>query len=605
MYTDRLMSKKLNLVIACIGYKMRTDIDAITQEARSHYEEYMKSGLFNIKFASIELSEQKSEVYDTQHDVYYWGKGFGDSFAKHDIDIIHLFCDSLDGYYILEQNIQGCAANVVLTLTGIPQFERYDIGYFTHLQHAIDVGNLTLFVQSSKSKSLLESRGLFSRIVRPKIKITKQNFTKKKHVQFTIGFASAPFSMDDWEGRGVNLLLDVASSLSEYHFKLAWREHNYNDICDAIKERNIQNISVHNGHINMIDFYGDVDVMIAPFVTLGNNHSSPFSILEGLTLGIPSLVTNMTGITDLFSNGRIGLVADCSVEDISKKLQMIESNYEYFQHNATVELKNILGSYSNDYIAVYADLQYKFPCPTLKEWDNALQQDGKYLVTGIEGMRSYYSDSRIAEEYDETRFTENPIKMYDMLEREAINLIIRQNFKRYGELTLLDIASGDGRILRELVQYGDVTAVENSLFMISVSARKLKTSNKMSYIKENFFEFHSDSTYDVITAFRFIRHFNYTERQKIYKKIHNMLNDNGVFIADFPDKEIESQLRDKEWFKYNVYDVFWTKQELIHELADNNLELVRSIDIGEYLLSKNEVNNIELPLSRVAAFKKV
>lgn len=604
MYTNHLVSK-LNIVIVCMGYKLRKDIDAITQEARNHYEEYTKSGLFNIKFASIELSEQESEVYDSQDDVYYWGAGFGDAFASHKIDIIHMFCDSLDGYYILEQNINGCAANIVLTLTGIPQIERYDEGYATHLQHAIDVGNLTIFVQSSKSKSLLESKGLFCRIVRPKIKITKQNFIKKEDEKFTVGFASAPFSIDDWEGRGVNLLLDVANKLNKYHFKLAWRDHNYKEICDVVKERNIENITIHNGHINMLEFYGDVDVMIAPYVTLSNNHSSPFSILEGLTLGIPSLVTKMTGIADLFDKGRIGLVADCSVGDISKKLQMIESNYEYFQRNASDELGTVLGSYSSDYIAIYSDLQYKLPCPTLQEWASSLEKNEKYLVTGIEGMREYYSDARIAEEYDETRFTVNPMKMYDILERESINLIIRKYLKKHDDLVLLDIASGDGRILRELVQYGDVTAVENSLFMISVSARKLKTSNKVAYIKENFFKFHSDSTYDVITAFRFIRHFNYLERKKIYKKIYNMLNKNGLFIADFPDKGIESQLRDKEWFKYNVYDVFWTEQEMIQELADNNLEMVRSIDIGEYLLSKKEVNNVELPLSRVAAFKKV
>lgn len=584
---------------------MRKDIDAITQEARSHYEEYLKSGLFNIKFASIELSMQETEIYNSQHDVYYWGTGFGEALAAHKIDIIHMFCDSLDGYYILEQNIMGCSANVVLTLTGIPQFDRYDLGYLAHLQHATDVGNLTIFVQSSKSKSLLESSGVFCRIVRPKIKITRQNFIRKKHDKFTVGFASAPFSIDEWEGRGINLLLDVASKLTKYHFKLAWREHNYKEICEAVKERNIENITIHNGHLNMLEFYGDVDVMIAPFVSLINNHSSPFSILEGLTLGIPSVVTNMTGIADLFEKGRVGLVAECSVEDISKKIQMIESNYEYFERNASDGLEETLGCYSNDYIAVYDGLKYKLPCPTLKEWVGSLERHGKYLVTGIEGMRDYYSDSRIAEEYDETRFAVNPMKMYDILEREAINLIIRQHFKKHDDLVLLDIASGDGRILRELVEYGDVTAVENSLFMISVSARKLKTSNKMSYVKENFFEFHPGSTYDVITAFRFIRHFNYRERKKIYKKIFNMLNENGLFIADFPDKRIESQLRYTEWFKYNVYDVFWTEQEMIQELADNNLKMVHSIDIGEYLLSQKEVTNVELPLSRVAAFKKV
>ncbi|MFH5181197.1 class I SAM-dependent methyltransferase [Paenibacillus sp. TAB 01] len=171
---------------------------------------------------------------------------------------------------------------------------------------------------------------------------------------------------------------------------------------------------------------------------------------------------------------------------------------------------------------------------------------------------------------------------------------------------LLDIASGDGRILRELTKYGHVSALENSGFMISVSARKLDSNSKVTYIKDNFYDFESiRHQYDVITIFRFIRHYDYCDRKKIYHKLYELVRDDGIILCEFPNKVTETQLRASiGWENFNVYDVFWHEFEIKEELEENNFEILDTIPYGEMLLSEEVVKSQSVPLAFLVCFRK-
>ncbi|MNP20711.1 bifunctional 3-demethylubiquinone-9 3-methyltransferase/ 2-octaprenyl-6-hydroxy phenol methylase [compost metagenome] len=219
-------------------------------------------------------------------------------------------------------------------------------------------------------------------------------------------------------------------------------------------------------------------------------------------------------------------------------------------------------------------------------------------------MKKYYNDKFIAENYDEERFIDYPMRTYNQLEKNAINFFVR-NFAPKRVLSILDVASGEGRILEELVKFGNCTAVENSPFMISVSAKKLSEKGKFSYVREDIFEFNSSDKFDIITIFRFIRHYSYRDRKIIYQKLYDLLSDSGIIICDFPNKLVEGQLRNRyQWHVFNVYDAFWHNYEIFDELSDNGFKIIDNIPVGELLLPNDRIVNLMEPLVNVVCFGK-
>ncbi|AOZ93301.1 glycosyltransferase [Paenibacillus crassostreae] len=607
---NNMILNKPKIYIFCFGFKRERDIEAIKKEARTYYQFY-KSISQSLEFKFISLENElldNEEIYDADNDVYYWSYNFNELIQQQSPTIAHVFVDSLDGYFLFEKNYSSKSIITFNTVTGIDAFREFDEGYLEHLRHAIDVGNLYLFVESKVVKDEFLKMGLQTYLMYPRIKALRNRPEMIENKPFTIGFASAPLSKKDWEGRGIQLLVSLAAQLKHYKFKIAWRNEGYDDFIALLNENNLTNFEVYNGYLDMNDFYKGVDVMLAPYTTQKNNHSCPLSILESILLGIPVAVTNVVGLQDVVEQYNFGVVSKCEVGELAEKVGILEKNYDFYKKNAEdlgSELFDINKLDNNNYLKIYDEVIYQVAAPTLNEWRSQLNANNKYLVMNQDGMAEYYNDSFIANNYDESRFSEFPMRTYDLLERNALNILTEKHSpKGIGMNNILDIASGEGRIMRSLLEYGQITAVENSAFMISVSVRKLSDINKVTYVKNDFFSFITDEKYDIISVFRFIRHFNYLDRIILYQKIYKLLNDDGIIIADFPNKQAETQLRSVyQWGSFNVYDVFWNEFEIINELNDNGFQILDSISVGEYL-NKGIMNNDELPLSRIVCFGK-
>jgi glycosyltransferase involved in cell wall biosynthesis len=610
MSTNQVYLQKEKIYIFCFGFKKDRDIEAIKKEARTNYQYYKRNRTdIDFKFISLESDlEENEEVYDKEFDVYYWGYNFYNLISNQNPRIVHIFADSIEGYYLFEKNYKVKRFITLYTITGIDGFREYDESYLQHLLHAIDVGNLFLFVESVSVKTALTNSGLKSILVHPQVDLQRSKLVKTKNLQYTIGFASAPLDKEAWTDRGIYFLVSIMKQLCDFQFKVAWRGEFYAEFIALLEENDVINCEVHNGYLDMYEFYKDVDAMIAPFMSLKNNHSSPLSIIESVALAMPVVVTNLVGIHELISQHQFGVVAQNNTEDMVIKINELREKHSYYQKNTEEFGLNLfdIRNTRNSYLKYYDEIKFQANSPTLDQWRSQLNNENKYLVMDRVGMAEYYNDSFIADNYDESRFSKYPMRTYDMLERKAIAYQV-EKYKASddAEIDILDVASGDGRILRELLRFGKVTAVENSAFMISVSSRKLPGSNVAEYVESDFFEFQTEQKYDVITIFRFIRHFNYIDRIKIYEKLSSLLNRDGIIIADFPNKQTETQLRSyHRWASFNVYDVFWNDFEIFEELNDNGFKILDKIPIGEHLMSKGDRINDELPLSRVVCFCK-
>ncbi|WP_068779039.1 methyltransferase domain-containing protein [Paenibacillus sp. GM2] len=596
------------IYIFCFSFKKDKDIEAIKKEAKTYYQTYkLVNEDYDFKFISLEdCIKDNVEEYDNQFDVYYWGINFNELLRKEKPDIIHVFADSLDGYYLFERNYPNFPITTLYTITGMIGFHKYDEGYLIHLRHAVDVGNLYLFVESITVKQEFEKIGLQTHLMLPRVKKSaiKSNQKQSKRNNFTIGFASSPLSKDIWEDRGIYLLLSVAQQLTNYKFKVAWRYEGYDELISLCEKNEINNIEIHNGHLDMAEFYNNIDVMLAPYTSQSNNHSCPLSIVESVLIGIPALVTEYVGLKDIVAHYQLGVISQSNSEDLITKLEELKHNYDFYKMNVVAHGEELfdIENLNKSYMGIYDQLAYQTSSPTLKDWQKELDDNNMFLVMDRNGMTSYYNDSFIAENYDESRFSDFPMRTYDKLERKAVDIFIKRfSPKQIGENEILDIASGDGRILRGLLEFGKVTAVENSSYMIAISVSKL--SDTVCFIKDNFFEFSTDKRFDIITVFRFIRHFNIIDRGTLYKKIYGLLKDDGICIVDFPNTQAETQLRTSlKWGSFNVYDVFWHKFEILSELNTYGFEVLDEIPVGEYLNIGRVCD--ELPLSRIVCFRK-
>ncbi|MFH5181196.1 glycosyltransferase family 4 protein [Paenibacillus sp. TAB 01] len=414
----------------CFNYRKDRDIEAIKKEAKTYYDNFSEFvDRFEFKFISLEDDLKDNEEYnDSDLDISCWGFKFSELLNKYNPDIIHVFSDSLEGYHVFEENYGDLPYLTLYTVTGMDPLPRYEEGYLIHLRHAIDVGNLHIVTKSSVVSRMLSELGIRSTQVITKTDMKRNQLNKtNNNNKFTIGFASSPMSDNSWEDRGIPLLLDLASSLSSYQFKIAWRSRNMERLALELQQRKLDNVEVLNGFIDMYDFYKDVDAVVAPYTSFHNNHSSPLSIIEAIALGIPVIVTGQVGIKDIISKYDFGIITEATVEDLVQKVRLLVEKYDYYKKQvdsngtAVFYLDHIE---FHEYIKLYTLISEQTSAPTLKYWQNILNKADKYLVMGEREIAYYYNDERVAAMYDEHRFSEYPMRTFDLIERSAINFLI-------------------------------------------------------------------------------------------------------------------------------------------------------------------------------------
>ena len=144
--------------------------------------------------------------------------------------------------------------------------------------------------------------------------------------------------------------------------------------------------------------------------------------------------------------------------------------------------------------------------------------------------------------------------------------------------------------------------------MLKIAANKIEQIYRepnLQLITKDFFDLNYTDSFNVITTFRYIRHFEYVDRKKIYQKVCDLLKKDGVFIFDVPNIAAESLLRKHiGWNQFNIYDIFWTEEAITQELNENGFEVAKMIAIGQGLL--DDVSGLEKSesLSWVVAAKK-
>lgn len=578
LMVKRLIAPSPKVLIVCENYSSCAGMEALTNEAREVFQHLSNPRKEIISIEIGQIAKLKCEmVKKVSH------KEFARTLLAGGSEIIHTFVSDLHLFGLRDL----ARKKVVVSLSGSDPLAGLEREVFEEIQHLADQGMVYVVPQSEYLANVLNDCGIKSRdIIYPGISIERFVPQVKVHKGFRIGFASSPMETEHYETRGIALIIELARRCKDIEFHLAYRRQP-EDIELQAKKIGLNNLIVKTGKLDMVSFYNSVDCVIVPFTCKRKNPEAPLSAIESLACGRPVICTNFVGIADIIGREEAGIVVECEITALEEAVKSMKSMADKLSAKArnVAERHFDVRKIAKRYERLYIEIDQEFETNSLYDWRMNLRSKDKQLVIGREEIKNYYQQKEVAVRYSEDRFEHFPWKELNDLEMRTITAAIDEQGYAHWALRILDVASGNGRILAHMLEYGDnCCGLEVSDAMRQVLKQKFGHLSTVSIIPEDIFQFQTDDEYDLITCIRFLRHFLYKDRKTIYKNIRRCLATNGICIADFPNKRVEVPLRDNiGWESFCIYDVFWDLQSLTSELQENGFHVKQVYGVGKFM----------------------
>ncbi|WP_042352856.1 class I SAM-dependent methyltransferase [Bacillus massiliigorillae] len=99
--------------------------------------------------------------------------------------------------------------------------------------------------------------------------------------------------------------------------------------------------------------------------------------------------------------------------------------------------------------------------------------------------------------------------------------------------TVLEIGAGTGlfaSFLKEKYPQAHITAIDLSEKMLDVAKERFQNDKDIDYINADYTTHNFKGTFDIVISSLSIHHLTDEEKQKLYNKIYDLLNPNGIFI---------------------------------------------------------------------------
>ena len=594
------------IALVCNQFGAAEGMEAIRNEIWDLYLLLRKASRYPACIVSIEPTGTEPAE---RGDVHYIPEDrLPDWMAEYDPALL-IFCESTTAILTAGENCM-LLRNAVLRLSGQNPAQALGGSKMQELLHLCDLGVQHYCTASQHAADIMEHHG-FRRpaVMYPYIDLQKPQLSRRPRVfdpqHITVGFASSPMGPEQSDSRGIPALCEVVRTNPELHFLVLWRDADAVPVPDDLT--GAPNCEIRLGRSDMAAFYSEIDCVLIPFADENYNHACALSALEGMLTGIPAVATPAAGISELIAQCGIGITASgCDAPALTAALRKLPDCYADMQAGWRTERLRELVS-GRDFVQ-YAESCIAEAVPegvvTLYEWDRQLKLENRHLVRGAAALRAYYQRQDVAEEYMDERFSAYPQNCFDLMERQSVSVLLNHYLQGRHDANLLDLASGTGRILQEQLQFGSCTACDASPAMLR-SLRERFGSGKVSLEQLDILSDEIPGCYDAVTIFRFIRHYDYAVRQKLWKKLRDLIGENGVLLFDVPNVRFEIPHRIRNgWGKYHIYDVFWSRRSIEKELRDNGLQLAALVPVGQGLYSMPRAYRDE-PMTWTAAARRM
>lgn len=204
-------------------------------------------------------------------------------------------------------------------------------------------------------------------------------------------------------------------------------------------------------------------------------------------------------------------------------------------------------------------------------------RSGDTIVKGRIDIKSAYQDQALADDYIKARFEDPFGAEFHRQQLERINRAIQRADPR----SLLEIACGPARLTPSLRRVEQSVAVEQSPAMIARAVERLRRLGATHWrlIKGDGFEMpFRDASFDMVVTARFIRHFDRSDRQRLYAGVRRVLRPGGWLVFDVAHGPAYRWLLSKWGVAGSWVDDFWfERDEFVAEIRENGFA-VESLD---------------------------
>lgn len=216
-------------------------------------------------------------------------------------------------------------------------------------------------------------------------------------------------------------------------------------------------------------------------------------------------------------------------------------------------------------------------------------------------LQRYYQDRNVVGAYMHRR-TGQPLN--GVLHRGQVRFLNRALAER-APGAVLEIACGPGRLTAEMRGVRLGVAVDASPAMLETAKQRLNGSApRWSFLRTDAFvlPFRSE-TFDAVYTLRFLRHFQLTDRQRLYQEIRRLLRPRGVFMVDALNREVSLPYRLKRGVEtYPIYDVLYRREEIEAELQSAGFRVVAVQSFIKHPAVQRRLNRLRrVKLDRVAS----
>jgi SAM-dependent methyltransferase len=202
--------------------------------------------------------------------------------------------------------------------------------------------------------------------------------------------------------------------------------------------------------------------------------------------------------------------------------------------------------------------------------DNSLRDEN--------GIALIYRDAKVAKTYLQERFNFSWSRLLHQSQVAEVNRTIR----RYHPERILEIAPGPARLATELRGVRRGLMIDYSEEMLALARCRLESTGLTSVWEvkhHNAFDLMSlEGQWDLLYTFRFVRHFDAKERERLYHGIYSRLKPGGLFMLDVVNRHIRSKIEGKTDRPADgalpVYDATYSLDQLKCEMSNYGFTVV-------------------------------
>lgn len=185
-----------------------------------------------------------------------------------------------------------------------------------------------------------------------------------------------------------------------------------------------------------------------------------------------------------------------------------------------------------------------------------------------------YGEDGCARRYIEERFS---VPLGRVMHERQLGLL-NETIRKHGVKSALELACGPGRLTADVQGLRSGTATDLNDAMLAEAARRLgKVGRRDNWILVRADAFHIDlnRTFDLVYTFRFIRHFERYDRERIYERVKHHLNPGGLFLLDVVNREVSYPAMIRDGLdQYPFYDELYAEQDFRAEMSSNGFRVL-------------------------------